>query len=82
MPCRGQERDRFGSNPEPELTAVVETVDAAGVRAMDQVGEDFVTAVFVRLDSDGAVACVDGISDVVLVIAEQPGGHVPGTGGR
>ena len=37
---------------EPELTAVVKTVDAAGARASDNAGEDFATALFVQLDGD------------------------------
>jgi hypothetical protein len=43
---------RSRANSEPELTAVVKTVDAAGRRASDQVGEDFATAVFVQIDDD------------------------------
>ena len=43
---------RSRANSEPELTAVVKTVDAAGVRAVDEAGEDFATAVFVQFDDD------------------------------
>ena len=43
---------RSRANSERELTSVVKTVDAAGVRAADQAGEDFATAVFVQFDDD------------------------------
>ena len=46
----GEFRSRASS--EPELTAVVKTVDAAGACANDNAGEDFVTALFVQLDGD------------------------------
>ena len=43
---------RSRANSEPELAAVVKTVDAAGARAVDQAGEDFATAVFAQFDED------------------------------
>ena len=43
---------RSRANSEPELTAVVKTVDVAGGRASDEAGEDFATAVFVQFDDD------------------------------
>lgn len=43
---------RSRAHSEPELTAVVKTVDAAGGRAVDQAGEDFATAVFAQFDED------------------------------
>jgi phosphoserine phosphatase RsbU/P len=43
---------RSRANSEPELTAVVKAVDAAGSRAGDNAGEDFATAVFVQLDHE------------------------------
>ena len=43
---------RSRANSEPELTAVVKTVDAAGTRASDNAGEDFATALFLQLDGD------------------------------
>jgi phosphoserine phosphatase RsbU/P len=43
---------RSRANSEPELTAVVKSVDAAGSRASDNAGEDFATALFVQLDGD------------------------------
>ena len=46
----GEFRSRARS--EPQLTAVAETVDAAGRRVGDRAGEDFATAVFVQLDGD------------------------------
>ena len=43
---------RSRANSEPELTAVVKTVDAAGARARGDADEDFATALFVQLDGD------------------------------